>query len=114
MRLINFVCVMFLVMILEMTVISAANGNFSLAEKKQTRQKETECLEFISESFRSSCNGIGFKNLDEWKNVNSLLWSLDEIGWRKEENLYFGFWNGTLGHGEAVVRMRKNETETEN
>ena len=113
MRLVDFVCVMFLVMVLEVIAVSAFNGNFSLAKRKKAVKKKTECLEFVAESFRSSCNGIGFKNLDEWKTVNVSLWNLEEIGWRKEENLCFGFWNGPLGHGEVVERIGKNEAETE-
>ncbi len=36
---------------------------------------------FIAESFRNTCNGKGFKNLEEWQLCCRALFKLEYIGW---------------------------------
>lgn len=104
MKLINLIVPVLILLMLGTVAVSACTGNFELVEKKRGIRRKTESLEFISESFRLSCNGKGFENLDEWKLKNSLLWNLDEIGWEKKGNVFRGFWKGPAGNGEVVYR----------
>lgn len=113
MRFLELIVVAFLSVFLGTAVLSAFTGSFEMAEKKRQCQRKAESLEFISESFRSSCNGIGFSTLDEWKSTNRTLWKLEEIGWRKEGNVFYGFWKGPDGDGEVIQRLAKNENYSE-
>lgn len=85
---------------------------FENSQNKLSLQKQTESMRFISESFRKTCNGLGFENLDSWRRNCSALWDLYEIEWNSKECgnkgvLYQGFWNGPYGKGtvfEFVVK----------
>jgi len=113
MRLIETVFLSLGMMVLGSVFVSSVTGLFDLVETKRAIQSKTECLEFISESFRSSCDGIGFENLDRWESANRQLWNLNEIGWKKEGELMYGFWKGPSGEGEVFQRIKNNEKDFE-
>ena len=72
-------------------------------------------IHFISESFRKTCRGEGFANLEEWSRSCRGLWELEEIEFETvEENeagrekLLRGSWAGPHGSGEVFCRIREN------
>lgn len=72
-------------------------------------------IHFISESFRKTCRGEGFANLEEWGRSCRALWGLEEIEFETvEENiagrekLLKGNWTGPYGSGEVYCRIREN------
>lgn len=70
--------------------------------------KEVDSITFISTSFCKSCEGKGFQDLEEWKEVCRNMWGLNEIDWssfkRGEDLIYFGKWNGPYGRGEVYAK----------
>lgn len=80
-------------------------------------KQKFESMEFISESFRNTCNGTGFSSLKEWQKTCKAMWKLDYIGWSEAEDfmevsksekgiLMYGKWNGIYGSGEVFCRKR--------
>jgi len=91
-----------------------------IGKESDLRRQESICMRFVSESFRNTCKGKGFKNLNEWQIICRALWKLDYIGWAKaeefmideagktENELFYGKWNGFCGQGEVFCRARKD------
>lgn len=61
---------------------------------------------FIAESFRNTCAGKGFENLEEWQLCCKEIFDLSYIGWSnvnevlkdgtfENENLMYGKWTGS-------------------
>ena len=72
--------------------------------------KKTDSLIFISRSFCNTCQGKGFENLDEWKQVCSSMWNLTDIEWtsfeKDDEGLFYGKWNSPYGSGEVYAKKQ--------
>lgn len=84
-------------------------------ELYELRNKE-EMLEFISKSFRNTCEGHGFSSLNQWQKSCRALWNLTYIAWADaeefmivrnsdEHKLYYGKWERDGEGGEVFCRM---------
>jgi hypothetical protein len=76
--------------------------------------KKATSIDFISESFRKTCRGEGFANLEEWSRTSKGLWELEEISFEifeenkaSKEKLMKGIWTGPHGSGEVFCRIRE-------
>lgn len=102
-------------------VISAECGVkslYKLNEKANQYRRKTDAQKFISESFRKTCKGEGFKSLNEWQITCRSMWKLDYIGWcdasdfievsyaYSEKKLMYGKWNGNWTEGEVYCRRK--------
>ena len=100
------------------TLLALASSLFSsmLFELKELDKrieklcKKTDSLVFISTSFCNCCQGKGFEDLDEWKQVCSSMWDLTDIEWtysEKDDNgLFYGSWKGPYGSGEVYAKKQ--------
>lgn len=90
-----------------------------LEEQAYLYRRKTSASYFISESFKKTCKGQGFENLNEWQVVCRAMWKLDYIGWSDaeefmevdytlcEKKLMYGKWvreDGFLLEGEVYCR----------
>lgn len=85
-------------------------------------EKQFACEKFLCESFRKTCAGRGFENLNEWQKTCGALWRCEYIGWTEAEDflidrenadekgkLFYGCWKGENGSGEVYCRMRVDD-----
>ena len=110
MRLVHIIC------IATLTALSASLFKSMLFEIKEIDKRieklcgKTDSLVFISRSFCNSCEGKGFKNLDEWKQTCSSMWNLTDIRWTytevEDNELFYGSWNGPYGSGEVYAKKQ--------
>lgn len=63
-----------------------------LCEKRNEIRQSVLCRRFISRSFSNTCEGKGFKNLEEWEKVCKAMWKLDSINFYMEEKGTYGRW----------------------
>lgn len=98
--------------------VSGASGFHSVKELSlagENKKNEYLSTRFISESFRKTCKGNGFKDLNQWQKTCRSLWNLDYIGWCSAEDfmvdpspesgeLLYGKWIGSCGEGEVYER----------
>ena len=78
---------------------------------------------FIAESFRNTCKGKGFENLEEWQLTCRAIFKLDYIGWCRAQEfmiddneaqglLMYGKWLGKDGleqsSGEVYCRTERS------
>lgn len=67
-----------------------------LDEKVRIYRTDFNAKRFIAESFRETCVGRGFKNLEEWQSCCKELFDLEYIEWAdNSENLMYGKWTGS-------------------
>lgn len=88
------------------------NLYFELVNKNNEYiEKKTE-YEFISTSFRNSCQGKGFKSLYQWQKVCKDLFNLEYIGWSNADEfmilsdeiknpVLYGNWRSKEHEGEV-------------
>ena len=98
-------------------IFSEMKGFISINAKANEVQQKAECLKYVSESFRNTCNGLGYESLDEWKKECRKMWNLDYISYEIRDNrnadgitVFHGIWTGPYGKGEAYQRKPDNET----
>ena len=107
---------LFLIISLFCPLYSNQIKTIGLFERKiQHSVERRDSVRFISESFRKTCRGEGFANLEEWSRSCRGLWELEEIEFETvEENeagrekLLRGSWAGPHGSGEVFYRIREN------
>lgn len=58
---------------------------FRINEQSYIYRRKATADYFISESFRKTCYGNGFENLNEWQMTCRALWNLEYIGWADAE-----------------------------
>ena len=59
---------------------------------------------FIAQSFKNTCEGHGFKSLEQWQLVCKELFKLDSINYKSvpgDEKLIYAKWNGALNNDEC-------------
>lgn len=83
------------------------------AERKMDLQRRADSYEFISESFRASCDGYGFSSLDEWKDTVTVMWKIDELEIEKKDGVYHMSWKCPDSEGEIFHGVKKYESKTE-
>lgn len=78
---------------------------------------------FISESFRNTCNGKGFKDLIQWQVTCRAMFNLSYIAWSDasefmevpedicNKKLFYGKWINSDGEGEVYCRDRTKFVE---
>ncbi len=109
-----------ILVVIMMTLLSSAMaGSISsvhkVIEKSEKSRRELDSFVFISDSFRKTCNGKCFSNLEEWQVTCRVMWNLEYIGWadaedfmkveaEPDEKLYYGRWSGPDGNGEVYCR----------
>lgn len=114
MRMIDIISLSVILVVFSSMVSSTLSSIEMLNRKLEAIKRKTDSLIFISESFKSCCQGKGFSSFDEWKQVCGSLWKLENIEWEnmhlEESELYCGKWDGPEGTGEVYV---KRECENE-
>lgn len=80
------------------------NSCFLSVSRLEKKRKEVfaayNSKRFIVQSFRNTCKGRGFKNLEQWKQSCKVMFRLQEIEWqqiKKDENSqvwFYAFWTG--------------------
>ena len=104
--------------------ISSFLFDFKEIESQIDFKKKQVCSQkFIAETFRNTCKGNGFKNLQEWQITCRDMFGLDYIGWSKadefmiDENaqnysqLYYGKWTDCELECNGEVYCRSNMEE---
>lgn len=98
-------------------IFSELKGFVKINSRANEVQQKTECLKFVSESFRNACKGLGYQSLDEWKQECGKMWNLDYIGYEIRNSrdtdgktVFYGIWTGPYGKGEVYQRKADNET----
>lgn len=97
---------------------SIINKYEELLEKKNEIQIKVNSTIFISESFRNTCEGKGFSNLNEWQKTCKAMWNLKYIGWGNAEDFFngndtdnsillYGKWISEYGDWEVYSRSSK-------
>ena len=69
MKLINVVVFYVLYLLILGSLVSGGVAYGKLYKKCETEKQKYECIRFVSESFRKTCDGSGFSNLNEWQKV---------------------------------------------
>lgn len=83
-------------------IFSLINSSVFYARKLEQKKQEVflccTAKQFISQSFKKTCSGKGFKNLEEWKNVCNALFELEAITFQTDggtQNLFYAEWKGS-------------------
>lgn len=100
---------------------SSYYGLFGLKKINENSQKyktQANAEFFISESFKKTCAGNGFKDLNDWQSKCRALWKLDYIAWsnaqdfmevdksRNNKDLMYGKWISEVSSGEVYCRRK--------
>lgn len=108
-----------IITVLCIVVFSAYYGLFGIKKINETSEKykkQASAELFISESFKNTCHGVGFENLNKWQATCRDMWNLDYIGWANaqdfmevdntisEKELMYGKWDGVITSGEVYCR----------
>lgn len=83
--------------ILSMTLRNAVFYVRTYESKVQEYFLSYSAQKFISQSFKNTCSGRGFSNLEEWKNVCNALFTLEEISYEAvsgQNKLMHAKWSG--------------------
>lgn len=106
---------MAIVTILMIVICGITNCN-KLEKEIICKRNQAVCVKFVSESFRKTCEGKGFKNLNEWQKCCKALWKFDYISWadaqdlldigtlKSDEKMFYGKWSGNVCEGEVFCR----------
>lgn len=105
-----FMCVFF----------SIIQSSVFYAQKLEQKAQEVflccTAKKFIAQSFKNTCTGKGFKNLDQWQLVCNELFMLDSITYvvsPEPEKLFYAKWNGSgifaRCSGEVYFINKNNE-----
>jgi hypothetical protein len=91
---------------------------YDLDSKYYKLQKKVDSANFVRESFIKTCNGDGYKDLDEWQKNCRKIWQLDYIAWCNAEDfmdvsyenspsaLFYGCWENENGFYEVYCRKK--------
>ena len=101
-------------------IYSVVGKAVKINELNHIEQKKLNSLEYISESFRKTCEGKGYSSLNDWQKSCKSLWNLDYIAWcdvsdfmevknNSDTVLFYAQWSGENGNGEVYHRGRKND-----
>ena len=66
---------------------------------------------FIAESFKKTCNGDGFSNLEEWQGSCKVLFKLENINWNfvessdKSIKLFYASWTGSQDSPDCSAQV---------
>ena len=88
-----------------------------LEQKSSKLQRDFTSKYFIAESFKKTCNGKGFENLEQWLKYCSAMFRLRSISYEKRETvfsgqyLFYAKWSGVNESDEVSgeVYFFKNE-----
>lgn len=124
MKLINVVVFYVLYLLILGSLVSGGVAYGKLYKKCETEKQKYECIRFVSESFRKTCDGSGFSNLNEWQKVCKAFWNLEYIGWAPTteflsdvdnkdsnvnyENVMYGKWISDFCEGEVYSKVNSN------
>ena len=97
----------------------------NVAILKNEKKNELD-RKFIEESFKNTCCGKGFSDLNEWQKTCRSLFSLDYIAWsdatefmdvndeNSEGKLFYGKWTSSSFEGEVYCRRKISSDEVKN
>lgn len=94
------------------SVSSFINIYSDLKSKNNDYIERTNANDFISRSFKKTCEGTGFQSLNEWQKNCKALWNLKYIGWsdatsvmlisdKFKNHAFYGVWIGENYKGEV-------------
>ena len=84
MRFVEVIVVYIILCFLEIVFCTGILSYRKIANECEAKKMEYSSTKFISESFKNTCAGKGFKNLEEWQKTCRALWKLDYIGWARK------------------------------
>jgi len=83
----HFLIVIFaFILLLSSSVNDYLSFSQKLGQRAGSLQQAYQEKNFIAESFKNTCQGKGFKNLDEWQITCRQLFKLDYIAWTFAED----------------------------
>lgn len=116
MRLTDMVILLFIVGMLSVTGMNCFNTIRKCENEIIACRRKTSADYFIAESFRKTCRGEGFENLNKWQVICRAMWNLEYIGWCdasdfmivdysiNDRKLMYGKWDGSDSSGEVYCR----------
>lgn len=118
MRFVEVIVVYIILCFLEIVFCTGILSYRKIVNECEAKKMEYSSTKFISESFKNTCVGKGFKNLEEWQKTCRALWKLDYIGWASAnefmdesfencDELFYGKWIGGCSEGEVFCRLKK-------
>lgn len=115
MRLIDFVFVLVIVTLIGLGMETSYLSALKTGDRLNLVMRKTQCIEYVSESFRKTCMQKDNESFLEWEEDVRLRWRLEEIRIEKKFNkkgeiLYSCFWEGPWGQG---VLYQRSEYEKE-
>lgn len=118
MRFIEVIVIYILLSFLEIFFCTGIVSYKKIENYCEIEKQKYSSTKFISESFKKTCSGKGFKNLEEWQKTCRALWKLEYIGWASAtefmdnsfencDELIYGKWIGVYSEGEVFCRLEK-------
>ena len=82
-------------------IISISINGYSLSlwrleQKTRNLRSVFTSKRFIAESFKNTCGGKGFENLEQWQNCCKSMFKLESISYEQTDgNVFHAKWDGT-------------------
>lgn len=119
MKYIDLILMFFLISTFFIFISSSGKIYEKLFDKNFSIENETCACRFISESFKNTCDGNGFENLNQWQKTCREMWNLKYIAWcdardflpipnEYDKKVLYGKWIGNNWEGEIYWEL-KNE-----
>lgn len=120
MKLIEAVFAIFLFSIFTATASFSIRNAFSAYERNTLLNKKNSESKFIAESFNKTCEGKGYKDLNEWQKCCREMFDLDYIAWCNAEDfmevsyenspnaLFYGMWKKSGVTREVYSRWKRS------
>lgn len=112
MRYTDFIAIIFIVSAFLLCFSGTLKTYEKLYKKNSEIIDETSACYFISESFKETCDGRGFKSLCQWQKSCKDMWNLKYIAWCNAKDflpvppeygkkILYGKWIGEKWEGEV-------------
>lgn len=104
--------ILFLLFFFTWEIKGGINILLKLSEKNKIYVEMKNANEFISKSFKNTCEGKGFPSLCQWQKTCKAMWNLKYIGWSNcrdtmivsddyKGQSFYGTWIGLNYNGEV-------------
>lgn len=112
MRYMDLLLILFLLCLFSWHFSGGLKVYSKLKNKSEYFLEKKSANEFISKSFKNTCEGIGFSSLNEWQKSCKAMWELKYIGWSDakdvmllseecKQKVLYGTWKGNDYIGEV-------------
>ena len=118
MRYLEILIILFLLSFSGMFIFGTIKTYKDLSDKNAAIKSEKDACNFISESFKNTCEGKGFESLYKWQKCCSAIWDLKYIAWcdakdflpipkEYDKKVLYGTWIGKNWEGEVYCEVEK-------